>query len=63
MKNHLLPVLLVAIFAAGALFMIVSNENTAKAPSISSPSLPSSSMKATIIDSDKATTTEQKIDY
>lgn len=57
MKDHLLPILIIAVFLGGALFIFVSNENRAQAPSVSSPNIPSSSMKASVLDSNKATST------
>lgn len=57
MKDHLLPILIIAIFLGGALFILVSDENRNKAPSVSAPQLPSSSIKASVLDSNKATTT------
>jgi len=57
MKDQLLPILIIAVFLGGALFIFVSNENRAQAPSISSPNIPSSSMQASVLDISKATTT------
>ncbi|MCR4284052.1 MAG: hypothetical protein NUV64_01895 [Parcubacteria group bacterium] len=57
MKDLTLIILILAVFVGGALFILVSGENRDKAPNVSAPQLPSSSMKASVLDSNKATTT------
>lgn len=57
MKDAMLPILIIAIFIGGILFLLLSNENREKAPAISAPQVPSSSsMKASVLDSSQATT-------
>lgn len=51
MKDHLLPILIIAVFIGGILFLLLSKENRGKAPVISAPQVPSSSMTASVLDS------------
>ena len=56
MKDHLLPILIISVFLGGALFILISGETREKAPSVNVPQLPSSSMKASVLDSNQTTT-------
>ncbi len=57
MKESTLIILLIVVFVGGALFMLLSNEDRKDAPVISTPNIPSSSMKASVFDATSGTTT------